>query len=579
MRGKKIVPYVQVASLPGNGTSGDPYTISSAADWDLFARNITYGNSYSGKYVKLTQNISVTQKCGYVSGNNPAKAFSGTFDGGGKTITATITDTDNQGTALFRYINGATIKNVLVAGTINGGMHAAAIVGFAKGTGNSMTNCAAIASVSGGSHIGGLLGNALDGDMAITGCVYAGMMTGGDTAKGAIFGWGDDVAFGPVPARSVTDCLYIMLDGQNTENLDLVKGHGSVTVTNCYKTTMAEYEAQNGQNARSLSRPISPISPSAPLNDEEDDYDITDLESYGIWANVYDTMPDYFGDLLMDYGFLKVYEGGLECDGYYIVACISLAANADNSALISLATDYIVDVTLTDRTFRKDGSWQTLCLPFDVALEGSPLEGAKVMTLGNSEVCATGFDAATGTLTLEFVDAFAIEAGVAYIVKWEDTEAADLKNPMFRGVTVEAEAPETQSTVSRDGYVQFLGTYSPVDIYTAEKTNLYLDADGMLCCPWGEGMTAYNVNACTAYFQLLNGLTAGDADTDIRAVRLIFGADDPVGIKEIEDGRWKIENEAGAWFTLDGRKIVNSKSSNRKLNRGVYINNGKKFVK
>ena len=58
-----------------------------------------------------------------------------------------------------------------------------------------------------------------------------------------------------------------------------------------------------------------------------------------------------------------------------------------------------------------------------------------------------------------------------------------------------------------------------------------------------------------------------------------FGADDPVGIKEIEDGRLKIENEAGAWFTLDGRKIVNSKSSNRKLNRGVYINNGKKFVK
>ncbi|MBO7541405.1 MAG: hypothetical protein J6T33_07080, partial [Bacteroidales bacterium] len=87
---------------------------------------------------------------------------------------------------------------------------------------------------------------------------------------------------------------------------------------------------------------------------------------YGIWANIYDVMPDYLGKLEVDYGFLKVYDGGLEYEGWYIVACISLADDSDNNALIELATDYIVDVTLTDRTLYKDNAWQTLCLPFSL---------------------------------------------------------------------------------------------------------------------------------------------------------------------------------------------------------------------
>ena len=134
------------ATIGGTGTPSDPYTINSADDWNTFASNVSGGNSYQDMYVKLTADINVTQKVGVVSGNAQEKPFSGTFDGNGHTITATITDTENQGTALFCYINGATIKNLSVAGTINGGQyHAAAIVGFSKGTGNSIRNCIATA--------------------------------------------------------------------------------------------------------------------------------------------------------------------------------------------------------------------------------------------------------------------------------------------------------------------------------------------------------------------------------------------------------------------------------------------------
>ena len=49
-------------------------------------------------------------------------------------------------------------------------------------------------------------------------------------------------------------------------------------------------------------------------------------------------------------------------------------------------------------------------------------------------------------------------------------------------------------------------------------------------------------------------------------------ADNPVGIDEMKSEELRMKNE-GAWYTLDGRQVVNGK-----LPRGIYINNGKKVV-
>ena len=98
--------------------------------------------------------------------------------------------------------------------------------------------CVATANVSGGTHIGGILGHGTTSDIAISGCVFSGTMTGGGEAKGALFGWGDNGG-----AKSVTDCLYVMADGQNTTNLDLVRQwDGTVSVTNCYKTNNRRFQ-------------------------------------------------------------------------------------------------------------------------------------------------------------------------------------------------------------------------------------------------------------------------------------------------------------------------------------------------
>jgi hypothetical protein len=41
----------------------------------------------------------------------------------------------------------------------------------------------------------------------------------------------------------------------------------------------------------------------------------------------------------------------------------------------------MVQVMLTGRKLYKDDSWNTLCLPFDVVLEGSALDGATLKEL------------------------------------------------------------------------------------------------------------------------------------------------------------------------------------------------------
>ena len=358
--------YMAPAILTGRGTAWDPYPISSTYEWDSFVHYVNGGNTYSGQYLQLVKDISVSTMV--------SAPFSGTFLGNGYTITANITDTINGGTALFHNINGATIKNLTVAGTITGGIHAAAIVGEAYGTGNLIEGCVATATVSGGSHIGGILGHGNDSEITISGCVFSGTLSGGGTAKGVFFGWGNNGG-----TKVVANCLYLMADGQDTGGLDLVRRHGgTVSVTNCYKSTTV------GSNATQ--------------------------------CFAFTTAPANLGHLVQDCGRVKAYTNGILCDDTYYVALstITLADNAANSTAISNANGYFADVALQDRKLYRDESWNTLCLPFNLDnLAGTPLQGAIVKTLEST-------DFTDGTLTMNFTeDVTAIEAGKPYIVKWK----------------------------------------------------------------------------------------------------------------------------------------------------------------
>ena len=225
-------------SLSGSGTSESPYTIGSTADWDLFASKVNSGtNNYSGKYVKLTANITVSETVGQRDGN----PFSGIFLGDGHTITANISSTttgtgaNEQGVAPFHYINGATIKDLTVAGTIaSASYHTSGLVGFAEGT-NLIENCTATATLNiSSNYAGGVIGHGMSSTTTIRGCVFAGTINGvgGNRENiGGIWGWSDSGT--PTLQNCLEAGTYTNITSMHPMGLQSNKG----TITNCYYVT------------------------------------------------------------------------------------------------------------------------------------------------------------------------------------------------------------------------------------------------------------------------------------------------------------------------------------------------------
>ena len=255
---------------------------------------------------------------------------------------------------------------------------------------------------------------------------------------------------------------------------------------------------------------------------------------------------------------------------------VSLADNAsDNAAHITNLTNSTKrDVALVGRTLYKDGSWNTLCLPFSLTAEqlaDSPLKGATIKAFSSASF-------SKGTLTLNFsADRQTIEAGVPYIVKWA---AGDhIVYPLFRQVSLtSATASAVTSefaTATSPASITFQGTYDSYATGGEDKSILYLgvSAEGQseLYYPDSE-MT---IHALRAFFKL-NGLEAGGLpEFDVRGFVLNFGdEEDPTSVS------LPMAKEAdGAWYDLSGRK-VNSQFTihNSQLSRGVYIHNGRKVV-
>ncbi|MDY6250853.1 MAG: hypothetical protein SPL64_07155, partial [Bacteroidaceae bacterium] len=514
----------------GKGIEDAPFIVSSTDDWNDFASYVNGGYAFSGNFVKLGANVSVTD----MAGTSDANSFQGTFDGDGQTLTFTKGTSAEpfaeEYCAPFRHVKNATIKNLHVAGTIyTSAKKAASFVGESHGA-LTLTGC--ISSVNINSSIGkdgthGGLVSTLSGSgntIIIEGCVFDGSFatTNGTNNCGGFIGW--PVYNTPVIKNSLM--IPSSVDAGMPNNT-FARWHSTYvpTITNCYYVATTNLPTDQGTAAVATA-----------------------------------TATANLGSLVEDYGMVKAYANGILVGGTYYVApaTVTLADNADNSTTINDANGYFADVTLSGRTLYKDGAWNTLCLPFNVDnFTGTPLEGATVKTLAST-------DFSGGTLTMNFSDdVTSIEAGKPYIVKWAN--GTDIVDPVFNGVTISNVTANAETN-----YADFVGTYGPVGIYTAEKTNLYLGADNMLYYPTDEN---FKVNAFRGYFQL-KGLTAGEPtnsnQASISAFKLNFGDGDDNATGIITTNSTNSDN---AWYSLDGRRL-NGKPSRA----GIYINKGKKVV-
>ena len=241
--------------------------------------------------------------------------------------------------------------------------------------------------------------------------------------------------------------------------------------------------------------------------------------------------------------------------------------NGDIIAANSGMTD--LTVQLAGRTLYKDGSWNTLCLPFSLTAEQigahEHFAGATLMELDTDG--KNGFDTADGTLYLTFKKATAIAAGVPYLVKW-DAAGDDFTSPVFSGVTIDASASTTVTgTYVGLEEVQMVGTYSSVPVTADDKSILFL----------GDQNTLYystidrNIRSFRAYFSVPY-IKGYPGTAQVRAFRLDFSGDEATGIISVQ-GSGLMVNDSDAWYTLDGRRL-----DGKPVQKGMYINGGKKVV-
>lgn len=174
-------------NISGTGTKDEPYLINTTDDWNLFAKSVEGGIDYYNKFVKLTNDITISTMVGVCdeSGNKP---FRGTFEGDNHTLTANITSTatddnkNNQGVAPFHLIKQATIQNLTVAGQItSASKYAAGLVGWVDGgdyNRSYIKNCVVKATITtSADYAGGFVGNICYSDrnnLYFTNSVFAG---------------------------------------------------------------------------------------------------------------------------------------------------------------------------------------------------------------------------------------------------------------------------------------------------------------------------------------------------------------------------------------------------------------------
>ena len=221
-----------------------------------------------------------------------------------------------------------------------------------------------------------------------------------------------------------------------------------------------------------------------------------------------------------------------------------LKQNGETPADNKSKTDVFLERTLNNTT------WSTFCAPFDAAIP----TGWTVKEFNGSD-----YNASTQTLTLDFNNATSIVAGTPYLVK------ADVDGPTFEGVTQDWTAYHEVTPATNGGYATFVPVLTPTTLNANDKTKLYLGGENTLYYPSGD----VNVKGFRAYFQLNNGLTAGDLPNTARAFVLNIDGDQ-TGIRSLTpDASPKGE---GSIYSLDGRKVQNT------TRKGVYIVNGRKVV-
>jgi hypothetical protein len=185
-----------VASQPSQ--VNDVYQIASAEDLIWFAAQVNEQgrNTISAK---LTADVDCSSLALTPIGTESKKAYAGTFDGNGHSITLGSFCSDTLGSrtstiALFAYTKNAKISNLTIRGSISGGTQVAGLI--AQDTGyTTVTNCTNGANITATGYGAGITAYVSGPDSKYDSCTNSGTIAAAPSASAGaagIIGWAAD---------------------------------------------------------------------------------------------------------------------------------------------------------------------------------------------------------------------------------------------------------------------------------------------------------------------------------------------------------------------------------------------------
>lgn len=208
-----------------------------------------------------------------------------------------------------------------------------------------------------------------------------------------------------------------------------------------------------------------------------------------------------------------------------------------NSTTIGAYNGRNVNVTVSREMVT--GTWNTLCLPFEIEEFSDIVVSAKLAAL-------TGFDATTNTL--EFTSVSSLEAGVPYLVfPEEDVDA----------ITIQGTTIDSQLTPVSQGVWEFIGIYDPTTLYAGDTSVLFLGTGNTLYYP----NVTNDLKAFRAYFR-----TSSDSSANICVDGISTGI--TTATLDGNDGDGRVYNVSGQFVG----------TQTRDLPKGVYLRNGNKII-
>lgn len=221
--------------------------IGTTEELKSFRDDVNSGNSYEGKYIYLTDNITLDineewEPIGLYLPENTSpddetnKPFRGVFDGKNYEVNGLYINTTNKAQGMFGFIKNAKILNLMIGteSNINGGVSTGGTVGYCYNS--VITNVCNKGNINGNnninSQVGGIVGLANNGSIIINSCNIGSVSSNGDLIGGIV---------GYCSNTKIIGCYNAgKIDASNNGYIGGIIGSiykGNVIISDCYNAS------------------------------------------------------------------------------------------------------------------------------------------------------------------------------------------------------------------------------------------------------------------------------------------------------------------------------------------------------